>query len=50
MAYGELVKEAEVLTRVRRGEVIGYLPVTVVYELCVHWLRGRFPPSRARKK
>jgi|YelNatPaOPRAMG01_1025707.scaffolds.fasta_scaffold16654_1 hypothetical protein len=31
MAYGELVKEAEVLTRVRRGEVIGYLPVTVVY-------------------
>jgi hypothetical protein len=28
MAYGELGKEAEVLTRVRRGEVIGYLPVT----------------------
>jgi len=37
MAYGELVKEAEeILTRVRRGEVIGYLPATVVYELCVH--------------
>jgi predicted nucleic acid-binding protein len=44
MAYGELGKEAEkVLLGIRRGDVVGYLPVTVVYELCIHMLRGRIP-------
>jgi predicted nucleic acid-binding protein len=28
---------------VRRGDVAGYLPITVVYELCIHILRGRIP-------
>jgi hypothetical protein len=51
MAYGELGKEAEeILTRVRRGEVIGYLPVTVVYELCVHRLRGRIPTLKSMEE
>lgn len=44
MAYGELGEEAEkVLLGIRRGDVVGYLPVTVVYELCIHVLRGRIP-------
>jgi predicted nucleic acid-binding protein len=44
MAYGELGKEAEkVLLSIKKGDVIGYLPVTVVYELCIHLLRGRIP-------
>ena len=44
MAYGELGEEAEkVLLGIRRGDVVGYLPVTVVYELCIHMLRGRIP-------
>ncbi|MCC6016946.1 MAG: PIN domain-containing protein [Desulfurococcaceae archaeon] len=44
MAYGELGEEAEkVLLSIRRGDVVGYLPVTVVYELCIHVLRGRIP-------
>uniref|UniRef100_A0A7C5YY43 Type II toxin-antitoxin system VapC family toxin n=1 Tax=Ignisphaera aggregans TaxID=334771 RepID=A0A7C5YY43_9CREN len=44
MAYGELGEEAErVLLSIRRGDVTGYLPVTVVYELCIHLLRGRIP-------
>jgi predicted nucleic acid-binding protein len=51
MAYGELGKRAEeVLTRVRRGEAVGYLPATVVYELCVHWLRGRIPTLKSMEE
>jgi hypothetical protein len=44
MAYGKLGEEAEkVLLGIRRGDVVGYLPVTVVYERCIHMLRGRIP-------
>jgi hypothetical protein len=50
MAYGELVKEAEeILTRVRRGEVIGYLPSRGLRAVRSP-VKGRFPPSRAWKK
>lgn len=48
MAYGELGKEAEeVMLEIRRGEITGYLPVTAVYELHIHWLRGRIPAIRS---
>jgi len=51
MAYGELGKRAEeVLTRIRRGEAVGYLPATVVYELCVHWLRGKIPTLKSMEE
>ena len=46
MTYGELGEEAEkVLVGIRRGDVVGYLLVTVVYELCMHMhmLRGGIP-------
>jgi predicted nucleic acid-binding protein len=48
MAYGELGVNAEkVLLQIRRGEVIGYIPATVAYELSVHWLRGRIPSLKS---
>jgi len=48
MAYGELGRNAEeVLLKIRRGEVVGYLPATVAYELSVHWLRGRIPALKS---
>ena len=43
-AYGELgTNAARLLQEVRRGRVKGLIPVTVVYEYVVHWLRGRIP-------
>jgi predicted nucleic acid-binding protein len=33
----------KVLLGIGRGDVVGYLPVAVVYELCIHMLRGRIP-------
>jgi predicted nucleic acid-binding protein len=44
MTYGELGVNAEkVLLQIRRGEVVGYIPSTVAFELSVHWLRGKIP-------
>jgi len=51
MAYGELGGRAEeIMMRIRRGEVIGYLPATAVYELYVHWLRGRIPAIKSKEE
>ena len=48
MAYGELGGNAEkVLLQIRRGEVVGYLPATVAYELSIHWLRGKIPTLKS---
>jgi predicted nucleic acid-binding protein len=47
MAYGELGVNAEqVMLGIKRGEITGILPVTVVYELVVHWLRNKLPAFR----
>jgi predicted nucleic acid-binding protein len=47
MAYGELGVNAErVMLGIKRGEITGILPVTVVYELVVHWLRNKLPVFR----
>ncbi len=44
MAYGELGVNAErAMLRVKRGEISGIIPVTVVYELVLHWLRNKLP-------
>ncbi len=44
MAYRELgVDAVRLLQGVGRGRVKGLIPVTVVYEYVVHWLRGRIP-------
>ncbi|MEM2664971.1 MAG: PIN domain-containing protein [Candidatus Methanomethylicia archaeon] len=44
MAYGQLGGNAEkVLLGVRGRRILGLIPVTVVYEYCVHWYRGRIP-------
>ncbi|AFK50595.1 PilT protein domain protein [Thermogladius calderae 1633] len=51
MAYGELGERAEeTMLRVRKGEVTGYLPTTAVYELYVHWLRGRIPVIKSEEE
>lgn len=51
MAYGELGEKAEdIMLRIRRGEVTGYLPATAVYELYVHWLRGRIPAIKSEEE
>jgi len=48
MAYGELGGNAEkILLQIRRGEVVGYLPATVAYELSIHWLRGKIPTLKS---
>ena len=48
MAYGEVGSKAkEVLEEIRRGKVIGVLPVTVIYEYIVHWHRGRIPALKS---
>ncbi|WP_156328032.1 type II toxin-antitoxin system VapC family toxin [Pyrodictium delaneyi] len=44
MAFGELGEKAsQLLQDVRRGRIVGLLPVTVAYEYIVHWRRGRIP-------
>ncbi|MDK6028168.1 PIN domain-containing protein [Ignisphaera sp. 4213-co] len=51
MAYGELGEKAEeIMLRIRKGEITGYLPATVVYELYVHWLRGRIPVIKSKEE
>jgi hypothetical protein len=34
------------MLEIKRGEITGILPVTVVYELVVHWLRNKLPVLR----
>jgi len=34
------------MLRVTRGEISGIIPVTVVYELVLHWLRSKLPAFR----
>lgn len=44
MAYGQLGRDAEkILLEVRDRRILGLIPVTVVYEYCIHWCRGRIP-------
>ena len=44
MAYGEVGSRAKrILEEIRRGEAVGVLPVTVIYEYTIHWHRGRIP-------
>ncbi len=44
MAYGEVSdRAAQALQDVRRGRIVGVVPVTVAYEYLVHWHRGRIP-------
>ena len=47
MAYGELGVNAErAMLGIKRGEITGIIPVTVVYELVLHWLRSKLPAFR----
>jgi predicted nucleic acid-binding protein len=42
IVYDEVSDKArEILESIRRGEIKGLIPVTVVYEYVIHWLRGR---------
>jgi len=34
------------MLEIKRGEITGILPVTVVYELVVRWLRNKLPVLR----
>jgi predicted nucleic acid-binding protein len=44
MAYGELGVNAErAMLGIKRGEISGIIPVTVVYKLVLHWLRSKLP-------
>jgi hypothetical protein len=44
MAYGELGVNAErAMLGIKRGEISGIIPVTVLYELVLHWLRNKLP-------
>ena len=44
IAYDEVgVKARRILEAIRLGRVRGLIPVTVVYEYVIHWLRGRIP-------
>lgn len=44
IAYDEVSRKAyEILENVRDRKIRGLIPVTVVYEYIVHWLRGRIP-------
>jgi len=36
-----------VLNGIRMGRIEGLIPITVVYEYLVHWLRGRIPALRS---
>jgi len=48
MAYDEVGERArDVLNGIRRGRIEGLIPITVVYEYVVHWLRGRIPALRS---
>mgnify|MGYP001772877990 CR=1 FL=1 len=47
IVYDEVGDNARnVLEGIRRGEIEGLIPTTVVYEYVVHWLRGRIPRLR----
>lgn len=47
IVYDEVGAEArKVLGGIRRGEIKGLIPATVVYEYVLHWLRGRVPGLR----
>ena len=51
MAYGEVGSKAkEILEGIKRREVIGVLPVTVIYEYAVHWYRGRIPALKSMEE
>ena len=44
IVYDEVpARAAELLERVRRKAVRGFIPPTVIYEYVVHWLKGRIP-------
>lgn len=48
IAYGEVGDGAEdALLKIKRDEVKGLIPSTVVYEYIVHWMRGRVPALRS---
>ena len=47
MAYVELGVNAErAMLGIKRGEITGIIPVTVVYELVLYWLRSKLPAFR----
>jgi len=44
IVYDEVSNRARnVLEDIRRGRTRGILPITVVYEYIIHWLKGRIP-------
>jgi len=44
MAFDQLGKSAEeYMLKIREGEIVGVVTPMIVYELIVHWLRGRIP-------
>ena len=40
-------KARKVLEEIRRGRIEGLIPITVVYEYVVHWIRGRIPALKS---
>lgn len=44
IVYDEISNRARnILDSIYRRRIIGVIPITVVYEYIIHWLRGRIP-------